>query len=79
MAVWLGNNYSLALGITAGAVAALVAVVTACGPEAHGVGREIKAEIPRKILMCPPSQHHVISGTVNYSGPSKLSMMGAQP
>jgi Domain of unknown function (DUF3448). len=41
-------------------------------------GREVKTEIPRKILMCP-SQHHVISGTVNSAGSSKESMMEAQP
>jgi hypothetical protein len=35
------------------------------------LGREIKAEIPRKILMCPPSQHHLISGTLNSAGSSK--------
>ncbi len=42
-------------------------------------GREVKTEIPRKILMCLPSQHHVISGTVNSAGSSKESMMEAQP
>src|SRR5208337_4423024 len=37
MAVSFGNNYGLALGITAGIIAIAVAVVTALGPEAHGV------------------------------------------
>jgi len=37
MAVSFGNNYGLALAITAGVVAVLVAVLTACGPEARGV------------------------------------------
>jgi SHS family lactate transporter-like MFS transporter len=36
-AVSLGNNYGLALAITAAIVAAAVAVVTALGPEARGV------------------------------------------
>jgi MFS transporter, SHS family, lactate transporter len=36
-AVSFGNNYGLALAITAGIVAIAVAAVTAFGPEAHGV------------------------------------------
>ena len=39
--------------------------------------REIKTEIPRKILMCPPSQHHVISG--NYRlGELQGALLNAQ-
>jgi SHS family lactate transporter-like MFS transporter len=37
MAVSFGNNYGLALGITAGIISIAVAAVTALGPEAHGV------------------------------------------
>ena len=37
MAVSFGNNYGLALAITAGIVAIAVAAVTALGPEARGV------------------------------------------
>jgi SHS family lactate transporter-like MFS transporter len=43
LAVSFGNNYGLALAITAAVVAVAVAVVTSLGPEAHGVefgGRE---------------------------------------
>jgi SHS family lactate transporter-like MFS transporter len=36
-ALSLGNNYGLALAITAAIVACAVAIVTALGPEAHGV------------------------------------------
>jgi SHS family lactate transporter-like MFS transporter len=44
MAVSLGNNYGLALAITAAVVAIAVAVVTALGPESHNVqfGAEIQ-------------------------------------
>ena len=44
MAVSLGNNYGLALAITAGVVAIAVAIVTALGPESHNVqfGAEIQ-------------------------------------
>jgi MFS transporter, SHS family, lactate transporter len=37
LAVSYGNNYGLALAITAGIVAIAVAAVTAFGPEARGV------------------------------------------
>src|ERR1700692_4722595 len=37
LAVSFGNNYGLALAITAAVVAVAVAVVTSLGPEAHGV------------------------------------------
>ena len=37
LAVSFGNNYGLALAITAGIVAIAVAAVTALGPEARGV------------------------------------------
>ena len=37
MAVSLGNNFGLALAITAAVVAIAVAVVTALGPESHSV------------------------------------------
>jgi MFS transporter, SHS family, lactate transporter len=44
MAVSLGNNYGLALAITAAVVAIAVAVVTALGPESHNVqfGAEVQ-------------------------------------
>jgi hypothetical protein len=47
--------------------------------ECQGTPPVLECRLPRKILMCPPSQHHVISGTVNSAGSSKESMMGVQP